>query len=872
MALLERDWEIEYLNRLAARAVAGHGAIVFIGGETGSGKSALVRAFAAQLDSAATVLIGVCDSIPIPGQLGPLRDLAESASAALRESVANGTRDSVFRAALAELSAHAGATILVFEDVHWADDATLDLLRFLGRRAGSTRGLVIATYRDDDTPRLQRLRLVLGDLATVPDLHRFTLAPLSRDAVATLAKDHPIDLDSLVARTGGNPFFVIELLHHGDDSLPGSVEDAIRARYAHLSESARRVLAFAAILGQKAEIEILRALADHEESALAESVESGALQLAGHSVRFRHDLVRDAVLAALSPMQRMRCFGAVFDFFTAKQIVTDPATMAHLAEEAGRFAAVPAYARAAADRAAIYRSYREAATQYQRALRYSSNLSLSERGELLGRLAEVTFYCGSGETDPGILRELVRYYQATAQQRPLARHLLWLSWVLIDDGLFTEATTCVDEALQIAHDLDDPLLQASALSTQATLTGKTQGPDEALRIASIALDYALAAGDPRVLVQIRASIGAAQLSTDPVAGENTLDACIATARANRFDIEAIDAQCSLGFHWVDTFRLERAERILTDAAGYAATHDLDCWRRWADLGLSRHAFARGNWIRATDLAGSVIHVRTGCFLNRFLGFLTIARVRVRRGDPDAGEALDAARASCPEAPYPYLACSLAVVVAEAALLSGDRETAIREATAMLPVAIRLGFAWIAGELAYMLVAAGASLPGTFDPIGPYRHAIAGNWPEAARAWRQLGAPYETARAQVMTGDEPSVRQALTTFDRLGAQPMCAVAAHRLRALGVSSIPRGPRPSTKAHPYGLTAREAEVLEQMGQGWTNSEIAARLFLSQRTVEHHVSSLLPKLGVRSRREAIRLARQEPITPVRPAPLFME
>ena len=286
MMLLERDWAIEILDELATSATTGRGSIVFLSGEAGAGKTATVRAFLDRLGGNVMPLLGACDPIPIPGQLWALHDLAESASPALRDPIrAGANRETLFRAALTELSAQPEVTIMVIEDVHWADDATLDLLRFLGRRVESTRGLVIATYRDDDSARLQRLRLVLGDLATAPAVYRMSLPPLSRKAVAQLADGRAVDLDELYSRSGGNAFFVTEVLA-SNNPMPERIEDAVRARYAHLSEPAHRLIELAAVLGQSIPLSTFRACITENEPAFLEAVESGALRSDGQPCNF----------------------------------------------------------------------------------------------------------------------------------------------------------------------------------------------------------------------------------------------------------------------------------------------------------------------------------------------------------------------------------------------------------------------------------------------------------------------------------------------------------------------------------------------------------------------------------------------------------
>jgi DNA-binding CsgD family transcriptional regulator/tetratricopeptide (TPR) repeat protein len=856
MTLLERDWVLDFLATSIEQAASGSGRIVFLSGEAGAGKTAVVRALLARRPAEATVLIGSCDSMPAPGQLWPLRDLAEHAGPALREPVLAGAdRETLFRATLAELSSGPGPTVMVVEDVHWADDATLDLLRFLGRRIESTRGVVIATYRDDNTAQVQRLRLVLGDLATTPASHRIVLPPLSRDAVERLAHGRIEDVDALYARTGGNAFFVTEIVAAGN-RCPAIVSDAITARYARLSPPARSVLDMAAVLGQSVELGTLRAVVADDENALSDSIESGALLFDGHSVRFRHALIRDAVLATMPPFPRTQAYGRAYDAFRSGALPADAALLAHLAEEAGRFEEVPEHARAAGNRAAELRSYREAALQYQRALKYSSSLSLCERSDLLCRLAGVTYYCGSGETDLDILRDLVDTYREAGDLPQLTDHLIWLAQVLYNEGHYTEARARADEAVKTAETLGDWSQRTSALGVQAHLRlieGKTR---EALALLQPALVLAHECGDLRTAVQLMSAAGDALLEFDEVAGVAQLEAAIDLAREHHFDVEAADAMGTLGVHYTDRYQLDRADRAFQNAIAFTAEHDLDCWWRWARVGLSRLALARGDWTEAATLAASAIQVRSGCFTNQVNAYLTIVHIRARRGDPEVDAAIEAAEATCFEDPGPRLKTLIDTAKAEAAVLSGNNDRAQQIARPAFDRAIEHNLHWFAGELAHIIISAGGTIVPGCELPGPYGFEQSGDWEAAVRAWTELGAPYEAARALAMCSDEESLRQALATFEQLGAQPMAAAVMRRMRSLAIGSIPRGPRAATRSHPGGLTAREAEVLVQLGQGWTNGEIATRLFLSPRTIEHHVSAILLKLDAASRREAVDIA----------------
>jgi DNA-binding CsgD family transcriptional regulator len=208
---------------------------------------------------------------------------------------------------------------------------------------------------------------------------------------------------------------------------------------------------------------------------------------------------------------------------------------------------------------------------------------------------------------------------------------------------------------------------------------------------------------------------------------------------------------------------------------------------------------------------------------------------------------------------------VAVARAEAAWLEGDRDGVDAATAHALALATRRRATWVASELASWRRRAGiVDQLSHGETTGPYALEIAGDWPAAAARWQELGFSYEAALALAESEDEESVREAIDEFVRLGARPAAAIAARRLRKRGVRGIPRGPRPATRENPAGLTTRELEVLTLLAEGLRNTEIAARLVVSQKTVDHHVSAILRKLDVRTRGEAsAQAARLGLITP---------
>jgi predicted ATPase len=335
MKLLERDELLARLHAQLRLAVAGPGTLVFIEGEAGIGKTSLLRAFASNQPSELPLLWGACDALQTPRPLGPLYDIASVAGGELASALeGEADRVRVF-AAFLQLLAHTPCVVLL-EDLHWADEATLDLLRYISRRIGRTRALLVATFRNDEIGPSHPLRLVLGDLATSGVL-RLTPQPLSINAVQTLAGNRAdVNVPELHRRTAGNPFFVTEALAAGGDGVPETVRDAVLTRAARLRPSARAVLDAAAVAGPRVEPWLLQDLAAAESNSVEECLATGVLSVQEGMFAFRHELARQAILQALTPTRLMSLHRLVVQALQSP-LAPEPdfARLAHHAEEAG---------------------------------------------------------------------------------------------------------------------------------------------------------------------------------------------------------------------------------------------------------------------------------------------------------------------------------------------------------------------------------------------------------------------------------------------------------------------------------------------------------------------------------------------------------
>jgi DNA-binding CsgD family transcriptional regulator/tetratricopeptide (TPR) repeat protein len=848
MHLLERGPLLLELSRLLGETGEGHGRLVFVGGEAGIGKTSLVRRFRELICDGTIMLVGGCDPLSPPRPLGPLLDIADRLpGAAIR--MTDG-KDQLFRDVLASLSVSPRTLVLVFEDVHWADEATLDLLRFLARRIDAFAVLLIATYREDEVGDRHPLRLVLGDVATAPSVRRLSLTPLSLQSVRTLAAGSGLDADELLHHTGGNPFFVTEILAAGGERIPPTVRDAVLARATRLPEPARAVLETAAVIGTRSEPWLLQQVAGGDPAATETCLASGMLRVDNGAYAFRHELARDAVLSTIVPHRRTELNRRILESLSASQFGHEPARLAHHAEEAGDTAAVLQHAPEAARRARALSSNRDATAQYARAVRFADRLPPAERAQLL---EEYSWECTATDRYDDAIRaalEMVAIWRKEGNHLREGGALGFLGGCLVSDGRNAEAEEATLASIALLETLPPGPELAEAYARCARLRMLARDHDEAIEWARKALQLAEPGGYLRTRIAAYNRLGSSMLLSGDADGDGFLRRALELAREGGFHLEVTSAYANLGSVWGESFEFPRAERYLAEGIAYAAEHELEGTRSYM---LSWQALVQlhlGRW-QESEACARQVTARSQA-ISRIMALLALGRLKARQGDAEAGDLLDAALAvALPTGTLQRLA-PVRAARAEAAWLAGDLERVRREAAAALDLALEKRHPWMAGELLFWLARAGETVEVPDWIAAPFAQQIAGRWTEAAAEWQRRGCPYEAAWALAESGTSDGLRTALAEFERLGARPAAQRTLQRLRVRGVRGIPRGPRPSTRTNVAGLTRREAEIVRLLADGLRNSEIAKRLFLSPKTVDHHVSRTFAKLGVHTRGEA--------------------
>lgn len=840
MRLLERDHPLDVLADRARRAASGGGNVVLVAGEAGIGKTSLLRAFAAQLRE--PPLWGMCDALTTPRPLGPLRDVA----AELGEPVTGLLRDSapqheIFSAVVGALRAR--PRTLIVEDLHWADEATGDLVRFLARRIGPLPVLMVVTYRDAVGPD-HPLGAVLGDLVTSPDARRLQLAPLSVDAVAQLLGGQGPDPVDVHRRTGGNPFFVSQVAAEPGSPIPDSVRDAVLARVASLPAPARRRLELLSCAPDRIGGDLLAAL-DIPADAIEALAATGLIDRSGTGIAFRHEIARSAILGATAPGVEPSLHVAMIGALEA--IGGESAVLAHHAVAAGDVDRIRRYAPIAATEAARSGAHREAVAFYELAIA-QPGLDIPDRAALLEGLSDELYFTERLDQAISTRAEALELRRSLADEIAIGaghRVISGFSWYAADSAAAAWHESAAIEILERAGDQRE---FAYALANSAYLAAHRGETSAALAAGLRAQEIAAELGADSLLRGSAAiGVGVAQLLGGDLAGRAELFSAREAGLRHGRDELATGAMSNLAHMDVEQGRWADAEAVLEMAIPFSQERDITICSMWQCGMRARLRLMQGRWADAEQDARTVL--ATGDLpLGRFWAHLVLGLLAARRDaapdNPELDELWTLATRLDQEDKWMIAAGALA----EQAWITRVPDPRLDE-----PRAAKL---------------AGFELPGREHTALSMQWWL---WRLQAARVQQVGVParpaplprygdqpYEAAMARVDSGSSEDLLAALRQLDDLGARAVAAVVRGRLRDAGVSGIPRGASAATRENPLGLTTRQLDVLALLVEGLSNAEIAARLVISPKTADHHVSAILTKLDVRSRGEAAAAARK--------------
>lgn len=765
---------------------------------------------------------------------------------------------------------HAGPSVMVCEDLHWADHATLDLIKYLARRLSILRLLLIISFRDDEVGLNHPLTQVLGDLPG-NRTHRLTLKPLSEAAVYDLALANGQDGDRLHGITNGNPFYLTELLASDADPgyVPASVKDAVALRLSQLDGVDRDVLERLSVMPKGPTYAFLEdMLGKNALDTIAGVVSRGLLVEDGINVGFRHELTRLAVFDRITPAKRRNYHADCLRVMTNGAHKAPLYQVVHHAAGAHDSQMVLEYAPKAAMAAAQAGAHREAAAHYGTALRFVDDAEPEQAAGLYEAWAyESTLSDRIDEEVIDARRHALTLWRALGRPEKVGENLRMLSRLHWYRGESTEAGRYADQAVRVLDALPPSPERAMAYSMRSQLHMLKDRMDEAVRWGEMALEIEKDHPSPNLRMHALNNIGTARVFRGHRDGLLALNESLSLALTHGHHENAARAFNNMAEYAVEFRDFELAERTLADGLAFDTEHDLDAWTHYLSGRQAQLRMEQGRLDDAITIAEGVVSLETPSFLSKLPAELVLSRARMRRGDEgvetDMQQALSDAIAT--DELQHIVPARLSLV--EWAWLTDSPMRANEHMQILLEMEDGDRHPWNIGARAVWADRFGMSAPTNveIDLPEPFELELAGDYEAASCVWDRLGLPYEAALVRLRRPPEPGFLKSLyDTLEEMNAgqavQKVKRLAEQAGIALAFEDRKRGPYKAAKTHPMGLTAKEQMVLKYLGEGLSNREIADEINRSQRTVEHHVSAILSKLNAPNRMAAILRVQREP------------
>jgi predicted ATPase/DNA-binding CsgD family transcriptional regulator len=860
MKLIERAEFLSSLHDLFSIASEGEGHCVLVSGESGIGKTSLIKTFSQEIKNSGRILQGTCDALFTPRPLAPLYDIALQIGDAVLKDILNAQdRTELFAIFLQALEKQTGTTLIVIEDVHWADEATLDFIKFLARRITRLSCLFILTYRDNEIHAQHPLRNVLGQLP--PDsFTRLQLTPLSKIAVNELATGKGYSGEDIYRITGGNPFYVNEILANYSYGIPDTIKDSILSVYNHLNERTKRVWNLMAILPTGFEIKYLQKIDPSFLESIQNCIQLRIIVSENETLYFKHELYRRTIESSLSPFQRINLNKVILDSLNESfEKNGEIERIVHHAKNANEYDVVVKYAPMAAKKASSLGAHIEASKLYYTAIEFYQG----HDADMLIQLYEPYMYeCYL----TGQIREAIIYAERLLhllkEKNDLERTgycMRFLSRLWWFDGNKKHAEMYAHQAIELFINQPASKAKAMAMSTMAQLEMLSDQFEEGLLWGDKAITMAKEVQDEEVLCHALTTVGTIMVKTlsSKEEGIKLMEQSLGIALQNCYQEHAGRAYINLASSAVIVKDYHYARTIVETGLLYCEERDLNVWAQFLQAVKSILYLNMGGWKEAAHFANCLISNEYQVHMGKIDALSVVAKINMRVGSQDVLPLLQEAKALALGIMELGSLFPVLVSFLEYEWITGKRiieNTLLDKFISMLE---QRGNMFQAGEFAFWLCKARNQSLNVADVFEGYQVDTSKKARKAAEIWKQLGCPYEQALA-LFEGDEDDKRKALEIMDKLGANAVFEKMKFLMRAVGIRSLPKGIRKTTRANPANLTERELDVLQLMKEGLQNKEIADRLFVSPKTIDHHISSIFYKLEVNSRTKAVQEAQQ--------------
>jgi DNA-binding CsgD family transcriptional regulator len=855
MELVERA---EFLDKLQLQfqniSAAGEGHCMFISGEAGIGKTSLIKKFCSDLKKRCNIYQGTCDALFIPRPMAPLYDiLLQLGNIVPENNIDNASRSDFFIKLFHELSNQKETCIVIFEDIHWADEATLDFIKFLARRITQLSCLFILTYRDNEIGEEHHLRNILGQLN--PDsFTRMQLLPLSKEAVDKMAEEKGRNADNVYSISGGNPFYVNEILASYSPGVPDNIKDAVLSVYNRQEKGTKNAWELFSIIPEGLEINRFAKIKSSWDEPLDHCFALKIIVIKGDKIHFKHELYRRTIEGSLSPLKRVELNKKLLDLLlNSFEKEGEIERIIQYAKNSNQNNLVVKYAPLAARQAACLRSHVEASKLFFTAIEYADR---SDADQLVKLYEAYAYECYlTNQVKEAIIYQVKaleiwqrkqKIEQAGNNMRLLSR--LW--WV---EANRNEAEKYGKQAIEILQTQPVSKAKAMAFANMSALKMYADEIDECIELGTLAIEMAKEINDAEIVCYALNNIGFAKWKAEPLKKEGIelLMDSLDIALKNSFHEHAARAYTILIIGYLRFKEYDLAMQFLHDGLRYSEERDLDSWTKFLLSVKCGLMLETGNWNEAGSISQKLL-CREETAVIRIGAMTTAAIIKMRRSEAASLDMMQQIKSIAFETREHHRIVPAMIICLEYEWLTGNQIITEKELEATLVLVRNVKNKILNSEFAYWLCKVRTQIAGIEELYEPYQFLKEGKITEAAEFWEKIGCPFEKALA-LSEGNETDKKNALSIFQQLGAVAVYEKLKNEMWAAGIRKIPRGIRESTRTNPAQLTNRELDVLQLLQKAAQNKEIAGKLFISSKTVDHHISNILFKLDVSSRAKAV-------------------
>lgn len=854
MELIERDGFLAALQNGFKKAALGEGHCFFIIGEAGIGKTSLVKTFLKEIEDDSIEYVGACDSLFTPRPLAPLYDLALQINEDWVDKIQSvSSRAELFTKFVQVLTQKQRPVVILFEDIHWADEATLDFVKFFARRISRTKCLFILTFRDGGVNQQLPLRNILADLS--PDTFtRIELTPLSREAVQKLADEKGYDGEDVYTITGGNPFYVNEILASYSPGVPSNVKDSVLSVYNLLGSETRNVWQQLSVIPEGLELDRLYKIDHSWHELIGHCIATRILIIKNSKIFFKHELYRRTIEESLSPFRRIALNKNLLNLFLESfEDAGEIEKIVHYAKNANESELVVKYAPLAAKQAACVGSHIEASKLFLAAIEYSEG---ADPDRLVKFYEDYAYECYLTNE----IREAITYqgkalkiWNEKNEPEQIGNSLRFLSRLWWFEGNHQQSESLAQQAVEVLAKQPPSKAKAMAFSNMAQLKMLSDMTVECICWGEKAIDIANEVNDEETLAHAMNSMGSSLMLNQSTMqrGIELLQESLSISLKNSYDEHVGRAYAALGSNAATIKLYALASKTLEEGINYCEERDLNSLKLYMLSWKARLNLETGNWDEAFRIADNLLKKEALLPVIKIGALTVVATIQMRNGDLSS--------------------LNLLLEAKTMALRTTELQRIVPVLTALLEYEWITGKSHIEQELLEKTMnnfinAKTFSKRSRFifwlkklkrqnslvDETFKTKPNDASAAQRRAAVWKELGCPYEEA-VSLFDGNDDDKRKALSIIQQFGATAVSEKLKMEMRSSGIKKIPRGLRESTRINPSQLTNRELDVLRLLQDGIQNKNIAEMLFISPKTVDHHISSILFKLDVNSRSKAV-------------------